>query len=109
MKGVTAMEKEKPVSAKIKVISHYRQKQIGNAIMEFPVADDTDSSLIIDMNFRQYVNVLSDILVKYTASNDKQRESNLYDTQNFNLGQAWETPVSAIHTRLMLKMVSFYI
>lgn len=103
------MEKEKPVSVRIKAISHYRQKQIGNAIMEFPMADDADSSLIIDMNFRQYVNVLADILITYAASDDEQRESNLYDARNFDWGQAWVTPVSAIHTRLTVKLVSFYI
>lgn len=55
--------------AKVKTIKQYRTEQDGNTMIEIPVTDE-QSQVIIEMNFKQYIDVLSDILVKY-ASNFK--------------------------------------
>ncbi len=49
--------------AEVKTIRQYRTKQDGNTLIEFPVIDE-ESKNIIEVNFNQYIDVLSDILVK---------------------------------------------
>ena len=48
--------------AEVKTIRQYRTKQDGNTLIEFPVVDE-ESKNIIEVNFNQYIDVLSDILV----------------------------------------------
>lgn len=71
--------------AEVKTIRQYRTKQDGNTLIEFPVTDE-ESKSIIEVNFNQYINVLSDILVKYAV--------------NFRLGRQWITSLSAIHKKV---------
>ena len=49
-------------------------------LIEFPVVDE-ESKNIIEVNFNQYIDVLSDILVKYAV--------------NFRSGRQWVIPLSA--------------
>lgn len=72
--------------AKIKTIKEYQAILDGATTIEIPVASDNDSQVIMEMNFNHYINVLSDILVKYSTSND---------SQNFNAGQMWVITMSA--------------
>ena len=62
--------------AEVKTIKQYRTKQDGNTVIEFPVVDE-ESKNIIEVNFNQYIDVLSDILVKY-AVNFRSADSGLY-------------------------------
>ena len=55
--------------AEVKTIKQYRTEQDGNTTIEIPIADE-ESRVVMEMNFRHYIDVLSDILVKY-ASNFK--------------------------------------
>lgn len=68
--------------AEVKTIRQYRTKQDGNTLIEFPLVDE-ESKNIIEVNFNQYIDVLSDILVKYAV--------------NFKSGRQRVTPLSAIH------------
>ncbi len=52
--------------AKVKTISRYRTEQDGGTTVEIPVSDE-ESKVIIEVNFKQYVDVLSDILMKYVS------------------------------------------
>lgn len=64
----------------VKTIRQYRTEQDGNTLIEFPIADEENKN-IIEVNFTQYIDVLSDILVKYAV--------------NFRLGRQWVVPLSA--------------
>lgn len=66
--------------AEVKTIKQYRTEQDGNTLIEFPVVDE-ESKGIIKVNFKQYIDVLSDILVKYAV--------------NFRSGRQWIVPLSA--------------
>lgn len=66
--------------AEVKTIKQYRTEQDGNTLIEFPVVDEENKS-IIEVNFNQYIDVLSDILVKYAV--------------NFRTGRQWVAPLSA--------------
>ena len=66
--------------AEVKTIKQYRTEQDGNTLIEFPVVDE-ESKNIIEVNFNQYIDVLSDILVKYAV--------------NFTSGRQRVTPLSA--------------
>lgn len=66
--------------AEVKTIRQYRTEQDGNTLIEFPVVDEENKN-IIEVNFNQYSDVLSDILVKYVV--------------NFRLGRQWGVPLSA--------------
>lgn len=72
--------------AKIKTIKEYQAILDGATTIEIPVASDNDSQVIMEMNFNHYINVLSDILVRYSTSND---------SQNFKAGQMWVITMSA--------------
>ena len=61
-------------------IKQYRTEQDGNTLIEFPIVDEENKN-IIEMNFNQYIDVLSDILVKYAV--------------NFRSGRQWVIPLSA--------------
>lgn len=52
--------------AKDKIIRNYRTKIIDNVIVEIPIVDE-ESKHIIEVNFKQYIDVLSKILVKYAS------------------------------------------
>ena len=52
--------------AKDKTIRNYRTKIIDNVIVEIPIVDE-ESKHIIEVNFNQYIDVLSKILVKYAS------------------------------------------
>ncbi len=71
--------------AEVKTIRQYRTKQDGNTLIEFPVVDE-ESKNIIEVNFNQYIDVLSDILVKYAT--------------NFKSGRQWVIPLSAEHKKV---------
>ncbi|MCX4306952.1 MAG: hypothetical protein OSJ69_14245, partial [Acetatifactor sp.] len=73
--------------AEVKTIRQYRTKQDGNTLIEFPVVDE-ESKNIIEVNFNQYIDVLSDILVKYAV--------------NFRSGRQWVVPLSAKHKKSKL-------
>ena len=64
--------------AEVKTIKQYRTEQDGNTLIEFPVTDE-ESKGIIEVNFNQYIDVLSDILVKYAV--------------NFKSGRQWVVPL----------------
>ena len=66
--------------AEVKTIRQYRTKQDGNTLIEFPVVDE-ESKNIIEVNFNKYIDVLSEILVKYAV--------------NFRSGRQWVVPLSA--------------
>lgn len=66
--------------AEFKTIEQYRTELDGNTLIEFPVMDEENKN-IIEVNFNQYINVLSNILVKYAV--------------NFRLGRQWVVPLSA--------------
>lgn len=53
--------------AKSKTIKKYRTEIIDNVIIEIPVRDE-ESKDIIELNFKQYVDVLADIVVRYVAN-----------------------------------------
>lgn len=78
-------EKGESVMAEVKTIRQYRTKQDGNTLIEFPVVDE-ESKNIIEVNFNQYIDVLSDILVKYAV--------------NFRSGRQWVVPLSAKHKKV---------
>lgn len=78
--AISSCEKGESVMAEVKTIRQYRTKQDGNTLIEFPVVDE-ESKNIIEVNFNQYIDVLSDILVKYAV--------------NFRLGRQWVLPLSA--------------
>ncbi len=78
--AILGCEKGEGVMAEVKTIRQYRTKQDGNTLIEFPVVDEENKN-IIEVNFNQYINVLSDILVKYSV--------------NFRLGRQWVVPLSA--------------
>ena len=73
--------------AEVKTIRQYRTEQDGNTLIEFPVTDE-ESKGIIEVNFNQYIDVLSDILVKYAV--------------NFKSGRQWVVPLSAKHKKSKL-------
>ena len=52
--------------AKDKTIRNYRTKIIDNVMVEIPIVDE-ESKHIIEVNFKQYIDVLSKILVKYAS------------------------------------------
>lgn len=63
---------------KAKTISNFRTVQHGYTETMIPVAD-AESQVIMELNFWQFVGVLSDILVRHAADEE---------TQNFKMGQA---------------------
>ncbi len=71
--------------AEVKTIRQYRIERDGNTLIEFPVTDE-ESKSIIEVNFNQYINVLSDIIVKYAV--------------NFRSGRQWIISLSAIHKKV---------
>ena len=73
--------------AEVKTIRQYRTEQDGNTLIEFPIVDEENKN-IIEVNFNQYIDVLSDILVKYAV--------------NFRLGRQWVVPLSAKHKKSKL-------
>lgn len=83
--AISGCEKGESVMAEVKTIRQYRTKQDGNTLIEFPVVDE-ESKNIIEVNFNQYIDVLSDILVKYAV--------------NFRLGRQWVVPLSAKHKKV---------
>lgn len=83
--AISDCEKGENVMAEVKTIRQYRTKQDGNTLIEFPVIDE-ESKNIIEVNFNQYIDVLSDILVKYAV--------------NFRLGRQWVVPLSAKHKKV---------
>lgn len=80
--------------AEVKTIKQYRTKQDGNTLIEFPILDE-ESKNIIEVNFNQYIDVLSDILVKYAV--------------NFKSGRQWVTSLSAKHKKstVLLWLIDF--
>ena len=78
--AILGCEKGEGVMAEVKTIKQYRTEQDGNTLIEFPVTDE-ESKGIIEVNFNQYIDVLSDILVKYAV--------------NFKSGRQWVVPLSA--------------
>lgn len=71
--------------AESKTIKKYRTEIIDNVIVEIPVRDE-ESKDIIELNFKQYIDVLADIVVRYAS--------------NFKTGQA-----VGLHLCLLLKTV----
>ena len=69
-------------------VTSYRTIKKGNTEIEIPITTE-ENKTIMELNFNHFINVLSDILV---------RNSDLMD---FNLGQIWETPISAIHKNIV--------
>ena len=63
---------------KVKTINNFRTVKHGYTEEMIPVAD-AESQIIMELNFRQFIGVLADILVKYTADEEPQ---------NFKTGQA---------------------
>lgn len=63
---------------KVKTINNFRTVQHGYIEEMIPVADE-ESQIIMELNFRQFICVLADVLVKYAADEN---------TQNFKTGQA---------------------
>lgn len=63
---------------KVKTINNFRTVQNGYTEEMIPVAD-AESQIIMELNFSQFIGVLADILVKYTADEEPQ---------NFKTGQA---------------------
>lgn len=63
---------------KVKTINNFRTVQHGYTEEMIPVADE-ESQIIMELNFRQFIGVLADVLVKYAADEN---------SQNFKTGQA---------------------
>lgn len=53
--------------AKSNTIKKYKTEIIDNVVIEIPVRDE-ESKDIIELNFKQYVDVLADIVVRYAAN-----------------------------------------
>lgn len=83
--AISDCEKGESVMAEVKTIRQYRTKQDGNTLIEFPIVDE-ESKNIIEVNFNQYIDVLSDILLKYAV--------------NFRSGRQWVVPLSAKHKKV---------
>ena len=52
--------------AKSNTIKKYKTEIIDNVVIEIPVRDE-ESKDIIELNFKQYVDVLADIVVRYAS------------------------------------------
>jgi len=63
---------------KVKTISNFRTVHHGYTEEMIPVADE-ESQIIMELNFKQFIDVLADVLVKYAADEKPQ---------NFKTGQA---------------------
>lgn len=63
---------------KVKTINNFRTVQHGYTEEMIPVADE-ESEIIMELNFKQFICVLADVLVKYAADENPQ---------NFKTGQA---------------------
>lgn len=60
--------------AKVKTIQNYRTVEHSNTTDLIPIADK-ESQVIMELNFKQFISELADILVEYAAS------------ENFKVGQ----------------------
>lgn len=52
---------------KVRQIKEYKAIQDGKTTIEIPVSDK-ESQPIMELNFNNYVNILSDIIVKYSSN-----------------------------------------
>lgn len=53
--------------AKVKDIKEYKTIEDGYTSIKVPVSDD-ESHVIMELNFNHYVNILSEVLVKYSSN-----------------------------------------
>ena len=53
--------------AKVKDIKEYKTIEDGYTSIKVPVSDD-ESHVIMELNFNHYVDVLSEVLVKYSSN-----------------------------------------
>ena len=79
--------------AKVKDIKEYKTIQDGYTNIKVPVSNN-ESQVIMELNFEHYVNVISQILVKYSS--------------NFKVGQMGVDSPSAIR-HLLTYCLLFYI
>ena len=85
--------KEQNNMAKVKEIKEYKTMKDGYTNVKIPVSNK-ESQVIMELNFNNYVNILSQYLVKYSS--------------NFNVGQMGVASPSAIK-HLMTYAIYFYI
>ena len=79
--------------AKVKEIKEYKAIQDGYTSVKIPVPNE-ESQVIMELNFNNYVNILSQFLVKYSS--------------NFKVGQMRVDTLSALK-HLMIYAIYFYI
>lgn len=53
--------------AKVKDIKEYKTIEDGYTSIKVPISDD-ESHVIMELNFNHYVNILSEVLVKYSSN-----------------------------------------
>ena len=80
--------------AKVKDIKEYKTIEDGYTSIKVPVSDD-ESHVIMELNFNHYVNILSEVLVKYSS--------------NFKVGQMGVMTPSAMKTLVDYAICLIYI